>query len=536
MRAFERSYSLLLGRSGRRLAVYATSLLMVLALVKTLTYPTAVLYYLAFGGLLFATLFVVDRRVVNPRRSYYVAVVSALVIAFFDVAFQKLPLTFALVGALTTALVAMALRCRGLAYLLPILLSAAAYYVLGQPHLALLSVLYAVVMYGLKPAINKMAGGLDAMCMFSSFLYAVFAEDDVIEDAFRELGKAERVPLHVYVVGGRHVVVVSDFHPGPFRHIGGGQLVDLLNREVEALGFRFTFLHGVGSHERDPVDRGSVLKIVEAVKTAVLSALDGKPPAGVQPREAALGDVKIAGFSLGAAPHLAVVSRLRSASDDIPTWVARRVDAGAYILVDAQNKFDGPVRWGEEDVKALSEGVAALHEAPLCRSFSVGMGKVDAGHLDPLGFEIGPAGISAVVNECDGVRGLLVVFDGNNLDAGLYEKVVSRYKGRGFRVVEVATTDTHRATGVGLGRGYRIVGERIDHGRILEAVDRAVAEAEKTLGAHPVSYRRMEVDAVVLGEEGFQRIQHAVRMYKKMGGLVAVAVFLAPVLLVLLFA
>jgi putative membrane protein len=164
------------------------------------------------------------------------------------------------------------------------------------------------------------------------------------------------------------------------------------------------------------------------------------------------------------------------------------------------------------------------------------VGKVDVRYLDPLGVEIGPAGVSAIVNECDGVRGLLVVFDGNNLDTDLYRKILERYRSRGYRVVEVATTDTHRATGIGLGRGYRIVGEHIEHSRILEAVDRAVAEAERMLGAHKVSYQRVEVEAEVLGEDGFQKIQRAVRMYKRVGGLVISAVFLVPILLILLFA
>jgi Predicted membrane protein len=454
---------------------------------------------------LFLILLAVDKTVVNPRRSYYVGTVATLFVAFLDSVFQRQPLTFALIGALTAALVAMALKCRSPVYMLPLLLSASIYYVLGHLYLALLSILYAVVIYGLRPAINKVAGGLDAMCMFSGFLYAVFAEDDIIEDAFRELGKREKVAVHVYMVGGRHVVVVSDFHPGPFRHIGGGRLVDLLNQEVESVGFRFTFLHGVGSHERDPVSRESVEKIVRAVKAAVVSMQNGARPMGIRPKEVVVGDVKVVGFGLGTAPYLAVVSRVSSASDDIPLWVARRVDPGVFTLVDAQNRFDGPVHWGEEDVKALSDAVLRLHESPRCKSFYIGLGKVDARSLDPLGLEIGPAGVSAIVNDCDGTRGLLVVFDGNNLDAKLYEKIVNTYKARGYGVVEVATTDTHRATGVGLGRGYRIVGERIDHNRILEAVAQAVEEAESTLGEHSVSYQRVDVEAEVLGEEGFRK-------------------------------
>ncbi|ACB40865.1 DUF2070 family protein [Pyrobaculum neutrophilum] len=536
MRAFERGYYLLFGRSGLRVALYATLLLAALAVVEGLVHHLAPLLYALYAAGLFSILLAVDRAVVNPRRSYYVAAVSTAATAALDVAFGKPPLAFALVGAIVSALVIQSLRCELPAFVLPLAFAATVYYAMGRPVLAVLALSYALVIYGLKPVIRRWAGGIDAVCMFSSFIYSVFAGDDGIEDVFRELGRVERVPLHVYLVGGRHVVVVSDFHPGPFRHIGGGSLVDVLNREVEGTGFRFTFLHGVGSHERDPVTGEGVRKIAAAVKSAVLEMTDGRPPQGVRPAEVVSGDVKIVGFSLGTAPHLAVVSRLRSASDDIPLWVAKRVNPGSYLLVDAQNKFDGVVQWLEEDVKALSEGLRVLQGSPQCRSFSVGVGKVGGEALDPLGHEIGPGGVSAIVNECDGERALLVVFDGNNLDWGLYGKIVDRYRRRGYAVVEVATTDTHRATGVGFGRGYRIVGEHIDHGKILEAVDLAVAEAERLLGPHAVSYRRVEVEAEVMGEEGFRKIQRAVRIYKRVGGLVLGAVFLAPTALVTLFA
>lgn len=536
MRSFEKGYSILFGRSPRRVALYATVLLTFLAAFKTLSAPRAPLLYALFGGVNLLILLSADRAVINPRRSYYVAVISTLVVSFFDLLFQKAPLTFALVGAVITAVVLQSLKCRGLWYIVPLVAASAIYYAVGELYLFAISLLYIAVLQLARLVINKMMRGLDAMCMFSSFIYSVFAEDDVLEDAFRELGRLERVPLHVFTIGGRHVVVVSDFHPGPFRHIGGGMLVDELQKAVEGMGYSFSFLHGVGSHERDPVDRESLRRIVNAVKTVLAYGQNGAPPRGIYPQSLVVGDVKVVGLSLGAPPYLAVVSRVNSASDDIPTWVSRLVDPGAYILVDAQNKFDGAVQWREEDVASLSKGLKALQEAQQCRVFKIGVGKVSVHHLDVLGYEIGPAGISAIVGECDGSRSLLVVFDGNNLHSQLYNKIVDTFKSRGYKLVEVVTTDTHRATGVGIGKGYRIVGERIDHEQILMAVEKAVSEAEKSLGDHKVDYKRVEVEAYVLGEEGFRKIQDAVRMYKKVGVLITAVVFILPILLISLLA
>ncbi|MFN3803747.1 MAG: DUF2070 family protein [Pyrobaculum sp.] len=531
MRNFERGYSLIFGKSPKKVAGLATFLLGVAAVLTG-----APLCYIAFGAALFVALYVVDRSVVNPRRSYYVAAISTLLVAFFDLVFRKPPLTFALIGAVVTAIVVQTLKCRSPAFLLPLAAAALFYHLMGHLYLAAASFFYAVVIYGLRPVVNKMAGGLDAMCIFSSFLYAVFAENDLMEDAFRQLGGVERVPLHIYLLGGRHVVLVSDFHPGPFRHIGGGMLVDRLNKEVEGMGYRFTFIHGVGSHERDPISKRSVSEIIRAVRSALSSMPPGAPPRGVMPTEVVAGDVKAVGMSLGVEPHLAVVGRVKSASDDIPLWVAQRVDPGVYIMADAQNKFDGVVKWDERDVASLAEVLKRLHEAPLCGKYLVGVGKSDAASLDPLGHEIGPAGISAIVVQCDDRRGLLVVLDGNNLHSGLYDKIVATYRRRGYDVVEIVTTDTHRATGVGFGRGYRIVGERIEHSRILEVVEKAVGSAERELGQLLVAYRRVEIEAEVLGEEGFRKLQYAAEMYRRIGLVVISAIFVMPIAIIALLA
>ncbi|MEM4438863.1 MAG: DUF2070 family protein, partial [Pyrobaculum sp.] len=104
--------------------------------------------------------------------------------------------------------------------------------------------------------------------------------------------------------------------------------------------------------------------------------------------------------------------------------------------------------------------------------------------------------------------------------------------GREFHVVEVVTTDTHRSTGVGFGRGYRIVGERLNHGDILKAVDKAVSVALENMDAHPVTYARVEVEAEVLGEEGFKKIKKVVNMYKRISALIIVAVFIIPAIVI----
>lgn len=521
MRAFERGYWALFGRPIRR--AIAASLAAATAAVLILS-PAAVASYVAVFASFFFLVLMSDRQLMTHKRALYTAAAAAAATALLDLASGRRPLTYLLVGASMTSSVLLALRCRQPHFVLPLALAAGVYLAAGRLPLAAASAASVGLVYSLRPLASRMVG-MDGLCMFSAFVSSAFAGGNGLEAALRRLGRRERVPLHLYFLG-RDVVVVSEFHPGPFKHVGGGMLVDRLKEAAEAAGFRMVFLHGVGSHERDPVDG----EAVEAVRAALHRALLSPPPPGrpsyLRPTEAVVGDVRVTAFSLGVEPHLAIVSRVSSASDDIPLHVARRVGT-SMVLVDAQNRFDGAVRWSEEDVASLREALDRASGAPACARGRIGVGHASAASVDPQGVEIGPAGISAIAVECDGRLGLLVVVDGNNMDSSLYRRIREELSQR-FDFVEVVTTDTHRATGMGAGRGYSIVGERLDHGAVVSLVKAAAGEALASMAEREAAYMRLEVEAEVLGEEGYRKIQRAVRLYRRLGALVLLAVVAAP--------
>ncbi|MCC6020557.1 MAG: DUF2070 family protein [Thermoproteaceae archaeon] len=535
MREIERGYALLFGSQNRKFLLIDSTLLVALATFNSLARPAAALAYLIFGAALFASLFIACRDVMRPRGLYYATVISMLPVAALDAIFKKAPLTFALPGALLCSAIIQWTKCRGPAFMLPLAAAALIYLASSSVVLVAISAAHAPVMYAVRFVASRIAGGLDVTCLFSGYVHAVLAKEkrgDLIERALKRLAVRERVPVHVYKIGERHVIVVSDFHPGPLGGVGGGLLVDELLSEIERENRTLVFIHGVGSHERDPVSRDAVRQIVNAVKIAAEGARNGMKASGIRTMEVACGDLRVVGLSLGTPPYLAIVSRLNSASDDIPAWIAKSVNSGDYVLVDAQNKPEGSVAWRESDVSALSECLNILRSAEPCSSFLIGIGKASAAHLDPHGHEIGPGGISAVVTDCNGDRSLLVVIDGNNINSELYRKIVGRYRSRGYKVVEVVTTDTHRASGIGLERGYRVVGERIDHEKILETVESAVSAAERSLGSFDVSYRRVEVETEVLGADGFAKLQRAALAYKRVTLVTLAMVLLLPAVLI----
>lgn len=400
--------------------------------------------------------------------------------------------------------------------------------------LAVVASIYAISMPLLRRYLSARVKGGDALCMFNAFIYSSVSAEGMFDYAFKPLGVKDRGKLHLYLIEGdsRHLFVVSDFHPGPFRNIGGGSLIEKLVAKGLRSGYDVVFMHGVGSHERDPVSSEDVEKIVNEVFRAASSMRPEGLAGGVEPGRTEVDDVRVAVFSLGVGPPLAIVSRVNSASDDIPLDVAGRIDSRGYVLIDAQNKFDGPLRWDERDVSALQRALDRL-PSKRCGDFKIGVGRADSSFVDPLRLELGAGGVAAVVAECDGRKGLLVVFDGNNMDSEFYRKIQERY--RSYDLVEAITTDTHASTGIGVGSGgYRTVGSGIRHEDLFKLVDRAVASAEASLGAKRGAYREVEVEAEVFGHN-FAQIRGVIESYKKLGAFMVAYLVLAPLLLASLF-
>lgn len=477
--------------------------------------------------------FIVGRRLWSKLGVFKVTSFSVGIGALFDLIAGKPPLHYLVLSSLATSSMAMALRCNSKLYLLPIAATPLFYLYAHDYALAAASAVLAISTPPVRRYLAERVHRGDALCMLSSFLYSSVSAEGMFDYAFKPLGVEEKGKVRLYLIenGGRFLFVVSDFHPGPFRNVGGGILVEKLVTRGLRGGYDVVFLHGVGGHERDPVSSEDVERIVDEVFRAASSLSTKDVDEGVIHGKLEVGDVRVVAYSLGVGPPLAIVSRINSAADDIPLDVARRIDDKGLVLVDAQNKFDGTLRWTEEDVASLQRALEALSKLERCKGFRIGVGKADASFVDPLRLELGAGGIAAVVAQCGNRKALLLVFDGNNMDAAFYKKLVEKFKGA-YDLVEAITTDTHASTGMGVGNGgYRTVGSGIRHEELLKLAERAVAVAERSLGTPKRgAYGEIEIAVKVFGPN-FAQIRSVVESYKKLGILMLAYLVLVPLLL-----
>jgi len=244
-------------------------------------------------------------------------------------------------------------------------------------------------------------------------------------------------------------LVVSGAHPGPLPSVGGGTLPTRLAAGGDGLSF---VPHGYSDHDANPTDQAGVAAICEAADRAVDGAAP-RPTASV-PVVRTVDGVTVTAQAMGDGA-LFLTTFAPEATDDVHHTVgatvrerARAAGLDDPLLVDAHNckpsddLSAGYVTAGSTSAAALEAAVdaaagalAAAERGPL----AVGVARASTPWSTAEGF--GPLGLRALATRVGDTTAVYLLVDGNNLVAGLRERVQAAVDG--VDVVEVATTDTH---------------------------------------------------------------------------------------------
>lgn len=278
------------------------------------------------------------------------------------------------------------------------------------------------------------------------------------------------------------------------------------------------YVHGVGSHELDPVTQVDVSRILESIRRTLMS-IPNPAPASIEsiPLTTVIkGDIKLTAIPLGE-KVLTIVSRINKSTDDIPLRVYDELrqligpSLDKYILVDAQNGFGSDNSWDDNDVKSLAEAIMELERAPRVKSpLLLGIGHLDASEVSEDQAEIGSAGIYIIIVGGFGGRKLLLIdIDGNNITPELNKRLVEGGLRDGFDDVVIITTDNHQFTGSFGKLGYKVVGgESIDPDKMVINIKRKIEDIKLSQVAPPV-HAEAEAEVNVIGEDGFKGMVEA---------------------------
>ncbi len=296
--------------------------------------------------------------------------------------------------------------------------------------------------------------GINTIEVAAAFLENWFDQSTTIEDVLKKIGeKADTlVGLIAFKTKKRlkSLFVIPYVHPGPFGEVGGGKLTRVLMERLEG-DMKLFIPHGTATHDLNPTNTSSLVLIANEIKKN-LGDIEYHNTASHSVR-AQKGVAKFIGQKFGNSLFMASTFSPEATEDidfSIGLAAMNQVRPGYdnVIYADCHNCHrpgDHAVFSGNPVVFDLLDGVKRLDtKLEKEKDYKVRMGI----GVDPMGEYsyvdgVGPTGLRVSVIETNGQKTAYVIFDANNIAAGMRERIIEEIKALGADEVEVMTTDSH---------------------------------------------------------------------------------------------
>jgi putative membrane protein len=308
-------------------------------------------------------------------------------------------------------------------------------------------------------------------------------------------------------------LVVSNFHPGPYRDMGSGGLPSELKQSLEASKHGVVQVpHGISNHKLNIVSHRDIDKL--------LSATTENYPSDHPIRQASSmirekeGEALVSGQAFGNTVLL-TITLAPMEMEDLPTEVSTEIEKEAarlgfdVLVVDAHNSIVGQTSITPQQAERIL--AAAIRVLGKLRTLSQGPFRVGSSYdaLDTytLTEGIGPGGLSVMVVKTESDTVSYITVDGNNMQQGLRDQILQSIREAGVGDAEVMTTDTHLVTGlVRSPLGYYPVGAALPTAPFLSKITKTVQKAIADLDESSAGFSKFSLQLRVLGSETFQSI------------------------------
>jgi len=355
--------------------------------------------------------------------------------------------------------------------------------------------------------------GINSSVLFKAFL-ANWTEDLVapLENFFEKLGNKEDVKVSLLTFRTskkiKAVIVVPALHPGPFKNLGSSLLPSLIQTSLQnKLDCVVSVPHGLVGHELDVSTQAENQRVIQNILEFVSSSSTNSKATPMERTESA--DAKASCQLFGDCAFLTLTTAPKTIEDLPPELESLIVNEAekqglSVLAIDAHNSMGGSFDRDSAVASFSKASVDCLEEALKCKKsfFNVGAATVVPEEFT-LQQGMGPGGISVIVVEVETQKIVYVTIDGNNMVSGLRDKILSALKELGIDDGEILTTDTHSVCGmIRSARGYNLVGEAIDHTKLISYIIQATNKALDNLEPAEASWRTETIrDVKVIGEQ-----------------------------------
>jgi putative membrane protein len=381
--------------------------------------------------------------------------------------------------------------------------------------------------------------GVSVLDFLRGFVGHIAEGTDELEEFFEQLGEEAVVPVTVLAFrepGGieKARFVLPMIHPGPMGEIGGGNLPERVAKDADGLAFP---PHATAGHDFNLVTAREVETIIDAADRA-LDRLEYTSDA-TRSYRASHGEATLIGQAFGEDAFMAATYAPAFADDvEYAVGLSTRAEARSggledVLLADAHNCNNGldggdlgHVTPGSKRsfdmIQAAGDLGTALADAerhPL--RLGVAWDRTDWTATDG----IGPLGIRVAVTEVDGQRTAYVLVDGNNMEPGLRDRLVSHLTSAlPVDDAEALTTDTHIVNTV---EAVNQVGTAIDAESLCDAVEAVTREALDDVEPVEAGMATERAEVTVFGNDRTETLASHANAMMSMGGALAAMFILA---------
>ncbi|MDH4212577.1 MAG: DUF2070 family protein [Candidatus Thorarchaeota archaeon] len=345
--------------------------------------------------------------------------------------------------------------------------------------------------------------------------------------------------------------VIQYVHPGPFRDVGSSELPSVIMEHVKRKYDIPTFvMHGTCTHQQNLTSKDDYQKVLDEIDRLI----ENTPMHGEISGPHWTDGEKFKVWTLFVGENvLAITTSAPDFTDDISLEVGydaanmvrqRLPEIKGVAIADAHNCINDhaiSVVPGDpeatEYVGAVSGAVFSYLNEPRSK-VKMGIYQVFPKDISPQE-GIGPGGISALSLIYEDYRFALISVDGNNMEPGFRERVISNLKAQGYDDAEVVTTDTHVVNAISLSsKGYPPVGRNKPDETIEHILVASLKAREKTQAVQIGLGFGIVKGIRTLGEKGFdiltQDIAEAAGIAKHVGTRVGIGSVLVAILLAFL--
>jgi predicted neutral ceramidase superfamily lipid hydrolase len=360
--------------------------------------------------------------------------------------------------------------------------------------------------------------GDSPMGLFRDFLLHWLEKDpNPLEHRLSSLGRTGKIDVAILAFETprpeKACVIVSNFHPGPYRDLGSGGLPSRLKASIQSRMNSTTLVpHGISNHEYNIISQEDVQKLIEETWKRY-PIVRNSFSASRFVRET-VEEAKASAQAFGNTVFVTLTLAPKD-MEDVPPEVLGTIEAEAkakglrVMVADAHNSLSRQVSITPEQARMLSEAARKamiIAAQPPQSRFKVGSA---SDPLSDFGLSdgIGPGGLSVVAVESQSQLTAYLTIDGNNMETGFREMILATLTEEGVDDGEVMTTDTHLVAGVVRSKlGYHPVGENMNKDLFLRKVRETVRTAMNAMEYAGAGMSSFSLELRVLGSTSFQTI------------------------------